>query len=404
MAIDIVVPRLGWDMEEGTFGGWLKRDGEVVKGGELLFTLESDKATEDIECLDNGILHIPASGPKAGDKVTVGTVIGYLMAPGEPPPSEGQAEARRREDKETRKQADREKDRLSLSPLPVSSAPSILASPTISPRAKRIATELGIDWLHLHGSGRTGRIRERDVRAAAQKTAEAPGTQVTQPAISSIRKKIAERMLQSLRSTAPVTLTTTADATNLVNLREQFKASPTREHVPSFTDFAVKLVAIALGDHPVLNARRDGDRIIVSESIHIGIAVDTEAGLLVPVLHDVPRHSLRQLASHSRDLVERARQGKLRLAEMQGGTFTVTNLGAFGVDAFTPIINSPECAILGIGRIQRQAVVAEKQIIDRDMVTLSLTFDHCIVDGAPAARFLQAVAKLIENPSPWLIS
>jgi pyruvate dehydrogenase E2 component (dihydrolipoamide acetyltransferase) len=166
----------------------------------------------------------------------------------------------------------------------------------------------------------------------------------------------------------------------------------------------VKLTAVALREHPLLNACWTGEEIVVSHACHIGIAVDTEAGLLVPVIRDVANLGLRQVAERSRDLAERARQRKLKAEEMQGGTFTITNLGAFGIDAFTPIINYPQGAVLGVGRIQRQPVVIGEEIKAREQVTLSLTFDHRIVDGAPAARFLQTLGRLIENPGPWLVS
>ncbi len=230
----------------------------------------------------------------------------------------------------------------------------------------------------------------------------APATQVP---ITAIRRTIADRMLHSAQSTAPVTLTTTVDATELVRLRKQFKASVANEAavVPSYIDFLVKLLAIALQRHPLLNSRWEGDHIQVESGIHIGIAVDTEAGLLVPVVHDAGSLSLRQLAASSRDLIDRARQRRLRPDELQGGTITVSNLGPFGIDAFTPILNHPECAILGVGRIQRQPVMVQDQVVGRDMLTLNLTFDHRIVDGAPAARFLQTLCQLIENPVPQLI-
>ncbi len=170
--------------------------------------------------------------------------------------------------------------------------------------------------------------------------------------------------------------------------------------MPSYTDILVLLCACALAQHPVLNSRWENDRIVLADGIHIGIAVDTDAGLLVPVVRDVPRLSLAQLAAQTRDLIERARQRQLAVAELQGGTFTVTSLGAFGIDAFTPILNPPECAALGVGRIQRCPVVDGEQIVIRDRLTLSLTFDHRITDGAPAARFLQTLRGLIENPPP----
>jgi pyruvate dehydrogenase E2 component (dihydrolipoamide acetyltransferase) len=365
MPIPITIPRLGWTMEEGVFIGWLKADGDTVRAGEALFTLESDKATEDIECLDGGVLRIPADAPRNGDKVAVGAVIGHLIQAGE-------GENGRTGEGEKGRKAEVERVK------------------SVSPRAKRAALSRGIDWKTLHGSGRNGRIRDRDVQAAAATNSEDAAT-----AVSTVRRTIAERMLTSHQSTAPVTLTTMVDATNLASLRNQFYS--VTAIVPAFTDILLKLTALALQKHPPLNARWDGERMVLSAGIHIGIAVDTDAGLLVPVLRDVPSLTLAQVASRSRDLIERARQRKLTTQELQGGTFTVTNLGAFGIDAFTPIINYPECAILGVGRIQRRPVVIGDAIVARDQITLSLTFDHRIVDGAPAARFLQMLSGLIEN-------
>jgi pyruvate dehydrogenase E2 component (dihydrolipoamide acetyltransferase) len=387
MANPITVPRLGWNMDKGVFVGWLKADGAPVRAGEALFTLEGDKTTEDVEGLEEGVLHVPANGPRAGDVVTVGTVIGYLLQPGEPVPVAKPATSPTSAARES-------------GPGPATVIrPTSRRRPASSPRARRVAVELGIDLADLQGTGRTGRIRERDVRMAAGKV-QAPDV----PAVSPIRRTIAERMMTSQRSTAPVTLTTTTDATELVNLRNQFKTASQVDQsvVPSYTDVLVKLTAAALRKHPLLNARWDGERIVSSEKIDVGIAVDTDAGLLVPVLRDVPSLTLKQLSIRARDLIERARLGKLSATDLQGGTFTVTNLGAFGVDVFTPIVNYPECAVLGVGRIQRRPVVVGEQIVAREQLTLNLTFDHRIVDGAPAAKFLQMLCGLIENPGPWL--
>lgn len=360
-------------MEQGVFVGWLKAEGAEVRAGEPLFTLESEKATEDIEGFDDGVLHIVAGGPNKGDVVPVGTVIGFVLQPGEPIPTETKP-----------------------SPAPQPNAPIFAAAsspptpgtprdrPAGSPRARRTATKLGIDWRKAIPSGRSGRIRERDVLALTA----APG--------ASLRRIIAERMVTSHRSTAPVTLTTTTDATALVKLREQEKSNGGL--VPSYTDLFIKLSALALEKHPVLNSRWEDERIVSSEGIHIGIAVDTDAGLVVPVVRDVLRLSLQELSNRTRDLIERARQGKLSASAFQGGTFTVTSLGAFGIDAFTPILHYPQCAILGIGRIRRVPVVLDERIVLGEQVTLSLTFDHRITDGAPAARFLQTLSALLENP------
>jgi pyruvate dehydrogenase E2 component (dihydrolipoamide acetyltransferase) len=372
MALAICIPRLGWNMEEGTFLGWLRRDGESVRAGEPLFTLEGEKAAQEVEAVEDGVLRIDPGGPATGAVVPVGRVIGHLLQTGEAPPE----------------------------PAANHLAHAARDRPRSSPLARRIARELNIDWTTLRGSGSSGRIRKADVLAAA--VAEKTQPPARPAPVGNTRRTIAARMVESHRATAPVTLTTTVDATNLVNLRGQFRAAG--GDVPSYTDFVVKLAALALKDHPLLNARWEGDRIEVADRVHVGIAVDTESGLLVPVIRGADGLGIRQVAECSRDLIARARSGSLKADEMQGGTFTITNLGAFGIEAFTPIINLPECAILGMGRIAREPVMVGERVEGRERMTLSLTFDHRIVDGAPAARFLQDVGRRIENPGPWLLS
>ncbi len=374
MAIEIVVPRLGWSMEEGTFSGWLKQNGDRVSAGEQLFALESDKVTMDVESLDSGILYLPPDAPQAGAAVIVGQRLGYLLAPGELPPEEPLL-----------------LPELVVPATPNDAEPALASSAVpvprrqlITPRARRVASELAVDTAALPGTGRNGRIREADVRAASP--AE------TAP-ITTLRRTIATRMLDSHRNTAPVTLTTRADATALIAVRNQWTPAP------SFADIIAKLAAMALESHPTLGGRWDGDRILLASRINIGIAVDTPQGLLVPVLRDVGATSLADLASRSRELVAAALGRRLRAEDVTGGTFTITNLGAFGVDAFTPIINYPETAVLGLGAIRKEPVVLHTgEIAARERMTLSLTFDHRVVDGAPAARFLQAVVRLIETP------
>ncbi|MEW6756317.1 MAG: 2-oxo acid dehydrogenase subunit E2, partial [Candidatus Latescibacterota bacterium] len=241
-------------------------------------------------------------------------------------------------------------------------------------------------------------------RAAQGMAGEAPVADREVP-LSTARRTIAERMLASRAATAAVTLTALVDATRLVALRTELKEAlgAEGEPAPTYTDLIVKLTAAALEVHPELNARWAGDRIVLCGRIDIGVAVDAEGGLVVPVVRDVPRLSLRALAACSRDLIERARTRRLSLEEMNGGTFTVSNLGPMGVDAFTPIINAPECAILGVGRIARQPAVVEDRLVARDQVWLSLTFDHRVVDGGPAARFLERVRTCLENPAARII-
>jgi pyruvate dehydrogenase E2 component (dihydrolipoamide acetyltransferase) len=387
MSIPITVPPLGWNMEEGTFGGWLKGDGDPIRPGDRIFALESEKATEEVESLDGGVLRIPADGPKPGDRLAVGTVIGFLETSvgttGRPmavPPGGPLAE-----------RAERAVDPLVMleERRPAADSRSESATRPITPRARRIARELGVDCSTLTGTGRNGRIRERDVRTASGSSFQ-PHT--------AIRRTIAARMVESQRATAPVTLTTTADATNLVALRGRFKADGDKP-VPSYTDLIVKLSAEALRAHPLLTGRWTEEGVRFAEAVHIGIAVDTDAGLMVPVVRNLATVTIHELAVTTLALIEKARAGRLTAADMQGGCFTVTNLGAFGIDAFTPIINYPECAVLGVGRIARKPAVVGDAIVPRDQVTLSLTFDHRIVDGAPAARFLRAIVQAIENPA-----
>ena len=402
-------------MEEGIFSEWLKRDGDSVAAGDLLFVLENDKASQEVESLDSGVLHIPRDAPEPGDKVTVGQLLGYLLAQGEKVPVAGlPAEAT------TTPPGTPSAPRV-VAPPSVSSPRSGADTPIITPRARRVAAELGVDWMSVPGTGREGRIREIDIRNAA-------ATQKPQ-GLSSTRRTIAERTLASQQKTVAVTLHTTADANALVQLRHQLKSGEFRPRsgdatnrppfekggqrspqglqggldaveviVPSYNDILVKLVAAALQKHPVLNSRWEGETLRTCSSIHIGIAVDTEAGLLVPVIRDVTALTLNELALRSRNLIERAHSKRLNGDELSGGTFTVTSLGAFGIDAFTPIINYPECAILGVGRILRQPVAVGETIALCDIITLSLTFDHRALDGAPAARFLQTLTKFIESP------
>jgi pyruvate dehydrogenase E2 component (dihydrolipoamide acetyltransferase) len=400
MAIPISVPRLGWTMEEGVFVGWLKKDGEEVKPGDLLYTLEGEKATQEVESMDGGILRIPPDAPQPGVTVVVGALLGYLTEPGESAPWETQAvQAVSRNQPRAAAPAVATEVPIAGPPQAAALATSV-AEPAISPRARRVARELGIDWHGLRGGGRSGRIRERDVRATA---AAAPASAGSVGRMTPVRKVIAERMARSAHTTAPVTLTTRADATNLVGLREQFKAAA-EGPVPGYTDLIVKLTALLLRRHPHMNAVWRDDGVFVADAVHIAIAVDTDAGLLAPVLRDVASLTVRQVVDQSQALIEQARVQRLTVEQMQGGTFTVTNLGMHGIDAFTPIINLPQVAILGVGRITREPAVVNEQIVPRDMVALSLTFDHRAVDGGPAARFLDELRGAIEQPAAWLVA
>ena len=452
MAIEIVMPKLGWTMEEGILDEWIKQDGDEVQPGDIIFVVESDKALQEIEAFDGGILRISPDAPPVGSTVKIGELLAYLVEPGETPPFE---HAGTREAAQTVPAA---------APEASDAAPTargknqVLSArdggPAISPRAKRVALELGVNWATLKGSGSSGRIIERDIRAAAAQAASTagdldinispvarrvaqeagispaelaprfPGARITRAdvekvvtqrgadaaperqALSRIRRLTRDRMVESARATAPVTLTTEADASELHQMRRNLRADG-GDIVPSYTDLLAKVVAAALAEHPALNASIDGDEILLHSAINLCLAVDTERGLLAPVIRQADRLSLLELAAISADLVERTRDGNIATEELQGGTFTITNLGMYDIDAFSPIINLPQCAILGLGRIVPRQVVLDadaQRLAIRQMMSLSLSFDHRVVDGAPAARFLQRVKQYVETPYLWLVN
>lgn len=435
MASEVRLPRLGWSMEEGTFVGWLVADGTRIAASQPLFELEGEKALQEIESLDSGTLRILPNGPKEGDVVTVGTLLAYVLADGDAPPWESGGSASpaaivsdvstepppaapsvRRLAREVgvplqQVAGSGPGGRIMASDIAAVGTGQAVALHSVnersaserkttvaSPRAKRIARELGVDWTRLTGTGANGRVRERDVRAATVNGSLSTTTGWQSIPVTSRRKTIAQRMSASLQQTAPVTLHTKVDATALVAARTRYKSDGALI-VPAYTDLLAKCVAKCLCQYPLLAGRWADDRIEYpsEDGMHIGIAVDTEDGLLVPILRDVARRPLLELSAEFRALVERGRRGQLRANDMQGAVFTISSLGSFGIESFTPIINLPESAILGVGTIRKELIVmADGSFAPRDMLTLSLTFDHRVIDGAPAARFLHAVGEAMQ--------
>jgi pyruvate dehydrogenase E2 component (dihydrolipoamide acetyltransferase) len=291
----------------------------------------------------------------------------------------------------------------------------LASAPKASPVAERMAEQLGVNLRELTGSGPRGRIVKADVLAAAEPQAEsveeaepeievpveAPAPAVGERvALSGVRGVIAERMHASHVTTAPVTLTMEVDATEFAAARERLKATLADElgFNLGYNDLLIKVAARALRRFPYVNARLEEDEIVHLEAVNIGLAIDTERGLLVPNVPDADAKSLVEVATTVRELVDRARRAALTPDELSGGTFTITNLGMYEVDAFTPIINAPETAILGVGRIKAVPAVVDGEVAIRQRMWLSLTFDHRLVDGAPAARFMQYIKRLIEEP------
>ncbi|MFM7977279.1 MAG: dihydrolipoamide acetyltransferase family protein [Pirellula sp.] len=426
MAQEIRFPRLGWSMEDGRFVGWLKENGQSVSEGEPLFEMEGEKAIQEIESIGSGILYRLPEGPKPDTVVAVGQLLGYLLAPGETPPTSSDEPS----ESPTANESVTENPQENY-PVGGAASPSVrrfarqlgvdvqnvqgtgpsgrvtkediarvdeqskVRKTRATPRARRLAKELGIQWRSLSGSGRLGRIRERDVKLAAGSSSSSSKFYTQR------RKAIAERLRLSRDRTIPVTLHTRCDATCLVNFRTMLKKKGATS-VPSFNDIIAQQLVGALSKHPAMMVRWNADHsdllAVDPKACSIGLAVDTPDGLLVPVIQGIGNLELDQISFESQRLIGLARSGRLTRAQMEGGIITITNLGAFGIDAFTPIINYPEIAILGIGAIRREPVFIDEQRVEaHHVMTLSLTFDHAAIDGAPAAAFLMSLVEDLES-------
>jgi pyruvate dehydrogenase E2 component (dihydrolipoamide acetyltransferase) len=366
VATEVRLPQAGMGMTDGTVMEWLKDVGDEVRKGECIAEVEAAKTTVEIEAPCDGTLtRILAP---AGTLVPVRGVMALITPPGEP-----------RQAQESRE-------------------------PQVVPAARLLAREHGIALTDVTGSGPGGRITEADVRARID---NGPGDPVrpvtgTRGVIAGVRPLtgtrgvIARRMLASVQGSAQYTLVRTADVTDLAG-RHDRGALPDGV---TYTDAVARAVVLSLAGHPELNAHITGEQLSIAPAIDLGIGIDTDDGLLVGVLRDVRDLGLAELSARRRAMTERVRAGRAGVEELQGSTFTLSNLGSFGIDAFTPIINPPEVAILGVGRVTDQAAPAEDGGITwRKSMTLSLTVDHRGVDGAPAARFLAAVAGRLQNPA-----
>ena len=395
---EVVLPKLGLTQEEGTIVRWIKAEGSRVAKGEVLFEVLTDKATIEVEAPASGVL-LRILVPE-GATAPVATPIAVIGEPGE------------RSERIARASAGVQAGRApAAAPWPRIDPVSTASGDgriRVSPRAKALAAARGVDLRRLRGSGPDGRIIERDVQraleaapAASAASSAGPASETGRPAVAlQLRAIIARRMTESLQTTAQLTLTSEADMADAARLRDEAGAELERRGGvrPTYTDLVVRAAAIALRDHPRLNARWTDGRVRLLPDIHIGVAVSLEEGLVVPVVRHADRATLAEISAQVRDLSERARGFRLRPEELDGGTFTVTNLGMFGVDAFTPILNPPEAAILGVGRVRARPVAVGDRVEVRPVMALSLTFDHRVVDGAPAAQFLQRVTHVLEHP------
>jgi pyruvate dehydrogenase E2 component (dihydrolipoamide acetyltransferase) len=409
------MPKQGNSVESCLIVSWKKQKGEVVRGGEVLCEVETDKAVIEVESTASGVLL--ETFYAEGADVPVQTVIAVVGNPGESVvefiPNEISRGAGEQSVATSQAITSAPVIEQALSVGPVSFQEFV----GISPRAKTLATEKGLAIAELQGTGPSGRILERDIIAALSLRPLAPdpynlkletdlnSNSVAIP-LQGVRKRIAERMLQSLQTTAQLTLNAYADARELQETRAVIKKNAEKFALPNITinDLIHFAVSRTLVDFPELNATFEHDTIYQHKHVHLGFAVDTPRGLMVPVIRHAQSQKLPLLSIKAKELATQAQEARIKPDDLQGGTFTVSNLGNFGIESFTPVLNPPQVAILGVGAITLKAVQIENSIEHIPHLSLSLTINHQIIDGAPAAKFLQALSSNIANIGGLLIA
>ena len=437
MAVNVTMPKWGLTMKEGKISKWFKSEGDPVEKGEPFFEVETEKITNVVDATAKGIVFQIVVA--AGTTVPVGTIVAVVAEVGEQPERiEGiQAGEVIEEEASVTGHA---------APAPAGKPEEKKFTPS-SPAARRLAKELGIDIGLVAGSGPGGRITEADIKrvheagpppaaAASPLAAEmirqegldiaaiegsGEGGKITKADVqrfldlrehekitapvksipfSGMRRSIAENMHASLHHTAQLTMFTEADVTEMIRFRDTVREAHQRDDKVkiSANDIIILAVSRALKHHPVMNSTLVGDEILLHDGVHMGVAVALAEGLIVPVLRNADQKGLLEIAREARELAGKARKGSLTVDEVTGGTFTISNVSMFQVDGVTPILKSPETGILGIGRIKAKPAVHNGEIAIRSLMFVSLTFDHQVVDGAPASEFLETVIRYLENP------
>lgn len=406
MATEIRMPQLGLTMEEGTIAKWLKREGDKVSVGDVLLEITTDKLSNEIESeVDGYLLKIVA---QEGEDIPVKGLIAIIGEEGE------------KIDLAVDDKIEATKDELKVELTGIASKEEDKSAVTetgrikASPLAKKTAKDLKIDLRELTGTGPGGRIVQRDVLAAAEKKKSQPSIEETIPApqpvtvtevpgdivkpLSNMRKVIGKRMQANKQIAPHVTITTEVNVDKTIALRNKLNAKNLEARF-SYTDILIKMSATALINYPVMNSSITEDSFIIHDRVNIGVAVALDEGLIVPVIRDADRKGLKAISAETKELIAKARENTLSPDEMSGATFTISNLGNYDVDGFTPVINLPEAAILGVGRIVRKPIVNENdEIVPASMMVLSLSFDHRVVDGATAAEFLKKLKGYLEDP------
>jgi len=395
---EVIVPRLDPAMKTGKIVEWLKKEGDQVRKGEALLVVEGEKTTFEVEAPGEGVLRRILF--QSGDDVQVPAIVGFVGHLDEPLPTVPIAE----------------KMPGPLQPIKkVEEAPPRIVERRVegvraSPLARKLAEEHAIDLATIMGTGPDGRILKEDVlRAVEERRTVAVAVSSVTPTelfkglriaksipLSGIRRTVAERLSYSFRTTVPVIITMDVDMENLIHLRESMKTAMNTDL--SLTAFMVKAVAKALEAHAILNSALEKDEIKVFEEINIAVAINTPEGLVAPVVCDANKKTVQEISSAIRKLTDKAMQKKLGLQDLLGGTFTISNLGPYGVEIFAPVINPPQTAIIGIGATEKRPITINENVAVRHMATLSLVFDHRVVDGVPAAEFLHEVKRLLEAP------
>jgi 2-oxoglutarate dehydrogenase E2 component (dihydrolipoamide succinyltransferase) len=400
----IKVPPLGESIVEATVSRWLKKEGDAVAPGDTLVELETDKITVEVPATEAGTLTSRAR--QEGDVVGIGDTLGEIGAAGAvastPAPTAPPAPP---------------------TPAPVVAAPA--AEPKASPAARQLATERGVDLAQVAGSGRGGVVAKVDVMAASPTAPAAPvaapvaapiaaarpaatpsGQRQTREKMTTRRKRIAENLLQSQHATAHLTTFNEVDMTAISALRDRMKEKVEKSHGVklSFMPFFARAACIALNEFPTVNASIDGDTIVYKHYVNLGIAVASEQGLVVPNVKDAHARSVIQIGADIAAVAKRARDGKLSMEDLTGGSFTITNGGVFGSLVSTPIINYPQVAILGLHKIQDRPVALDGQVVIRPMMYIALSYDHRIIDGQQAVLFLVRVKELMEDPAAMLLT
>lgn len=376
MAVEVVMPKLGMSMKEGTVSVWNKEVGETVNKGESIASINSEKIEMEIESPAEGTI-LDIKVPE-GEGVPPGTVICYI--------GEGNEQVERKKEKEIQSKPKKERKK-------------------ISPVARKMANSANLDIDTLVGTGPGGRITKEDVLRALPERKEKKQNETVQQPINMMRKTIASRMMESLQTSAQLTITMKADVTKLTNLQQQLNETAIARYETklTITDFVAKAAILSLLEHPAMNSQYHNGVVETFENVHLGIAAALDNGLAVPVIQHAERLTLIELAKGIKLYGKKAREGKLLHDEIKGSTFTITNLGAYGVEHFTPILNPPEAGILGIGTMYDTPVYREDELCKGTILPLSLTFDHRVLDGAPASAFLSTVKAHLEEPISILL-